>query len=528
MATLRFAGPQNVVAFAEALRHLVRHLETLGQTSPDSVPSSTGIPEGCAFAVACMASISFLASRVVQADDSTVEAAFYADNWGVIADSVPELHDALQNLTSMLAAWRMDLSVPKSWLWGSHGSTVTRKDLECVQIDGQQFPVLRAGADLGCDMAYTGKVSKKVTRKRWGKAKTCLAKMRTKRYLPRSFKATMARSAGLGKALYGTELVHTTNLQWKELRGPIGRFMGYVGSGGSTLLALAVFDPDLDPQFANLVRTMRFWRRFMRTFPGMRTSFLSHLVTAATSGKSGHAQALRKTFLAVAITPLEDGILALESGLRVAWLRDSWGALRNFLTLAWRQHVCRALSHRRDFDLTSFDPEPCLASIKEMTPQEQGILRTVVGGKKITHDVLTRYAAQVKSDRCPCCASHDGRDHRLLECDGHARIRTDCALTLRWLRQRPLATLHFGLRPALDDLWLWKQEACGEFPSLQLPSPSTSGKVFTDGSCFFNTQRTFSIAGFAVRRVAGKKSFLVAIQRRGHGRALGAPELLPA
>ena len=157
-----------------------------------------------------------------------VEAAFYADNWGVIADSVPELHDALQNLTSMLAAWRMDLSVPKSWLWGSHGSTVTRKDLECVQIDGQQFPVLRAGADLGCDMAYTGKVSKKVTRKRWGKAKTCLAKMRTKRYLPRSFKATMARSAGLGKALYGTELVHTTNLQWKELRGPIGRFMGYV------------------------------------------------------------------------------------------------------------------------------------------------------------------------------------------------------------------------------------------------------------------------------------------------------------
>ena len=269
----------------------------------------------------------------------------------------------------------------------------------------------------------------------------------------------MARSAGQGKALYGTELVHTTNLQWKELRGPIGRSMGYVGFGGSTLLALAVFDPDLDPQFANLVRTMRFWRRFTRIFPGMRTSFLSHLLTAAASGKSGLAQALRKTFLAVAITPLEDGVLVLDSGLRVAWLRDSWGALRNFLTLAWPQHVCRALSHRRDFDLTSFDPEPCLASIKDTTPQEQGILRTVVGGKHVTHDVLTRYAAQVKSDRCPCCASRDGRDHRLLECEGHARIRTDCALTLRWLRQRPLATLHFGSCPALDDLWLWKQEA---------------------------------------------------------------------
>ena len=100
-----------------------------------------------------------------------------------------------------------------------------------------------------------------------GKAKSCLAKLRNKRYLPRSFKVTMARSAGLGKALYGAELVHTTNLQWKELRGPIGRSMGYVGSGGSTLLALAVFDPDLDPQFANLVRTLRFWRRFMRIFP---------------------------------------------------------------------------------------------------------------------------------------------------------------------------------------------------------------------------------------------------------------------
>ena len=497
-----------VVAFAEALRHLVRHLEILGQTSPDGVPSSTGIPEGCAFAVACMASISFLASRVVQADDSTVEAAFYADNWGVIADSVPELHDALQKLTTMLAAWRMDLSVPKSWLWGSHGST--RKDLESLQIDGQLFPVLRAGADLGCDMAYTGKVSKKVTRKRWGKAKSCLAKLRNKRYLPRSFKATMARSAGLGKALYGAELVHTTNLQWKELRGPIGRSMGYVGSGGSTLLALAVFDPDLDPQFANLVRTLRFWRRFMRIFPGMRTSFLDHLVISAASGKSGPAQALRKTFLAVGITPLAEGFLVLESGLRVAWLHDSWGALHSFLTVAWRQHVCRALAHRWDFDLSSFDPEPCLASLKDMTPQEQGILRTVVGGKNITHEVLTRYAAQVKSDRCPSCSSRDGRDHRILECDGHARVRTDCALTLRWLRQRPMATLHYGLCPAVDDLWLWKQEACGDFPALQLPSPSTSGQVYTDGSCFFNTQRTFAIAGFAVRRVAGKKSFLVA------------------
>ena len=40
--------------------------------------------------------------------------------------------------------------------------------------------------------------------------------------------------------------------------------------------------------------------------------------------------------------------------------------------------------------------------------------------------------------------------------------------------------------------------------------PRRGGQVYTDGSCFFNTQRTFAIAGFAVRRVAGKKSFLVA------------------
>lgn len=52
--------------FAGALEQLVRHIEVLGHVSATPVPSSTGIPEGCAFSVACMAAISYLASVVVE------------------------------------------------------------------------------------------------------------------------------------------------------------------------------------------------------------------------------------------------------------------------------------------------------------------------------------------------------------------------------------------------------------------------------------------------------------------------------
>ena len=175
---LAFLG-HTIIAFAEALHHLVRHIEILGQISPVGVESSIGIPEGCAFSVACMATIAYLASCLVQSDYSNVDTAFYADNWGIIADSVSELQTALTVLDRFVASWHMALSVPKSWLWGSHSTT--RKSLRDVQVGGQSFPIQLSGTDLGCDMAYTGKVSKKTSTKRWSKAKSCLGRIRRRR-----------------------------------------------------------------------------------------------------------------------------------------------------------------------------------------------------------------------------------------------------------------------------------------------------------------------------------------------------------
>lgn len=152
-----------------------------------------------------------------------------------------------------------------------------------------------------------------------------------KKTLPRSFRSTIAQASGLGKALYGSELLHTTNRQWKELRGPVGRALGYVGSGGSTMLALSVFEPHLDPQFANLVKTCRFWRCFTRIFPGFRTQFLAILHSSSAVCKSGPAQALRKTLGAVGIAPQGGDLLVLDQGLHCHWLTDSWGALHIFI-----------------------------------------------------------------------------------------------------------------------------------------------------------------------------------------------------
>lgn len=342
--------------------------------SATPVPSSTGIPEGCAFSVACMAATSYVASVVDEQAAPSAEPAFYADNWGLFATDAMDLQASLSKLTELIRSWQMQIAVDKSWLWGSHPSV--RKALREVAVEGQSFPLRYEAKDLGCDMAYTGKVSKKTLTRRRSKAKTVLGKLRGKGLIPKTFKLSIARSAGLGSALYGSELTHSTNLQWRSLRSAVGKSLGYAGAAGSTLLALAVFEPDLDPQRARILRVCKFWRRVFRVFPGLRGPFCKRLA-GGMSCQSGPSQALRKTFLAIGASCEQEGLITLDSGLRCSWLVDSWQSVVLFIDIAWRHHVWTSLQHRKDFDLLTFEPGPCRQSFRSLPPQD----KVVCGGK---------------------------------------------------------------------------------------------------------------------------------------------------
>lgn len=309
----------------------------------------------------------------------------------------------------------MQIAVDKSWVWGSHPTV--RKSLRDVAVEGQSFPLRYDAKDLGCDMAYTGKVSKKTLTRRWSKAKTVLGRLRGKRLIPKTFTSSIARSAGLGAALYGSELTHSTHLQWRTLRSAVGKSLHYAGAAGSTLLALAVFEPDLDPQRARILRVCKFWRRVFRVFPGLRSSFCKRLVGGMSC--QSWSQALRKTFLAIGVSCEHEGLITIDSGLQCSWLVDSWQSVVLFIDIAWRHHVCASLQDRKDFDLLTFEPGPCRQSLRSLSPQEGGILKVICGGRNVTNDIISKYSAAVPISACPKCTLVDGKTHRLFARAGH-------------------------------------------------------------------------------------------------------------
>jgi hypothetical protein len=147
-----------ISAHLAMLNHLNRHIEIAGQIG-DVVPSTCGIPEGCAASVSCMVALTVLAANVMQRVCPTVQVSMFADNWAVITQAIQTLQNVVQMLERFVHCLGMKLAPSKSWLWGT--SCELRKGLRDVTMSGQPVPVKNSAKDLGCDIAYTKQMTKK-------------------------------------------------------------------------------------------------------------------------------------------------------------------------------------------------------------------------------------------------------------------------------------------------------------------------------------------------------------------------------
>ena len=66
------------------MRQMQRFFELM-QSCSDLHSTTTGIIEGCGFAIPSMLSLGILAYRVLQVEASDCECAFFADNWSLFA-----------------------------------------------------------------------------------------------------------------------------------------------------------------------------------------------------------------------------------------------------------------------------------------------------------------------------------------------------------------------------------------------------------------------------------------------------------
>lgn len=100
------------------MKNLKRAFEVHGNCG-EFIECTTGVPEGCAMSVAIMSALSWWCYAVMSQKHGQVGTIAYADNWSLIARESQELFNGTNTLFSFIDAFKMKISIQKSWFWGS-------------------------------------------------------------------------------------------------------------------------------------------------------------------------------------------------------------------------------------------------------------------------------------------------------------------------------------------------------------------------------------------------------------------------
>eukprot|EP00435_Cladocopium_sp_Y103_P022522 s2144_g5.t1 len=384
-AMLKIGIPaEYVTALDSMFLQLRRVLELSGEIGP-KLKSTTGVPEGCAMSLVSMISLTVWVAKYIEASvhSSAAQCLAYADNWAIITKTIGDLQTGVQALDNIVRMLRMNISVEKSWTWATHAQQ--RKALSTVQLAGRSVPTKLVTEELGCDVSYCKKVSKKVTKKRIAKTVRVLGRVGAKK-LPKRFKAQMTNQLSAGISGYGSALVYHTVSDLRVLRTAICRSLGRSRAGNSPYLSTLVTEGVEDLALTLLLRKIFFWRRFLGVFTCWRQEFLDAL--AFGRHKHGATAFLRRTFEDHGWSCRTDGRVVHERGWNFNWITDSKNHIRNLLRLSWSYLVCQQVQERKSFDIDCLDTSAFFrATGKDDCPRKTDALNLACG-KHVTNDAL--------------------------------------------------------------------------------------------------------------------------------------------
>ena len=475
------------------LQDLVRFVD-LGGHIGHKIPSSTGVPEGCAMSVVSMLLVTIMISQSLQTGNFPVILAMFADNWGITTQNVDQLQIAIARLECIVESLKIKISADKSWTWAT--TPQLRRQLHQIDIFGEPVNSVLNTKDLGCDVAYSKKVVKTTTKKRWQKSLRHLQKIKDKK-LPYKFKSQMTNAVGVGMISYGIEISTQSKWQWKKLRAGIASALKCYKAGANSLLALSATGEHTDPELRCLIRRIKFYRRYFRVFPDRQKHFVCACARTTHKARVSPAFAFQFAFRAAGWTVSEDGNISHDCGMHFNWVCDSIRHIKFCLRFAWNQRVAKEVSHRHHFDIDNFQSQWTLESIKNRSPKHQGIIRAIVSGRHHTNDALCKFAQDVPTDKCNLCSCKDSKHHRVFECQKLNDIRRRFRKAINWVKRQDEAVFAFGLFPASSEVFRLKEAAIGLNCVRIIPSDGPRSHVFTDGTAFHNDSWTHCLAGGA-------------------------------
>ena len=503
MLAAKLGLPQEYAFAHNAMLHdLVRFVD-LGGHIGHGIPSTTGVPEGCAMSVVSMLLITILVSQSLQADNFPVILAMFADNWGITTHNVDQLQFAIGRLEHVIESLKLKISADKSWTWATTPNL--RKQLHQIEIFDEPVPSVLNTKDLGCDVAYSKKVVKTTAKKRWQKSLRHLKKIKNKK-LPYRFKGQMTNAVGVGMIGYGIEVGTQSKWQWKKLRAGIANALKCHKSGANSLLTLSASGEHIDPELRCLIRRIKFFRRYFRIFPNRQSYFVQACGRAVHKAKVSPSYAFQFAFRSAGWNVRTDGSITHACGLQFDWVVDSIRHIKFCLRFAWNHDVAKQVAHRPHFDIDNFYSHWTLESLKHRSPKHQGVIRAIVSGRHHTNDALCKFAQDVSDDKCNLCNCKDSKFHRVFECEKLSDIRKRFRKAINWVKRQCEAVFAFGLFPADCDIFLSKVRANSVVCEKVIPPDGPHSHIFTDGTAFHNGDWVHCLAGGAAIEVDWKTS----------------------
>eukprot|EP00438_Fugacium_kawagutii_P030157 Skav235179 [mRNA] locus=scaffold721:273036:277949:- [translate_table: standard] len=488
-ASLAAGTPMEVLrAWSGALASMVRHFRVDGSYSAGFY-TSTGLAEGCGLSCYGMLVLDHIFHRWIHWQAPDIRVLSFVDNW----DSLTWNPEAATRQLSLLLQFcaKVDLTVDRHKTFGWSTSAAVRKQFRQAGV-----PVKRQAKDLGAHLGFSKQFTNSSQVQRLQELEDFWKQLQGS-HAPYRSKVRMLKTVAWPRGLRAISAAPLGNQQWLQARRHANKAIGMQKPGVNPLILLGMVEQACDPYFVGVLQTVLVARQ-MKHADFWQAEVFPVAMGVVSSNPTSQVAILVNRLQSLGFGVQPDGSLLDRVG-SFHPARVNYSELLVRFQAAWVRYVASQVRHRQDFaGLHVADTGTTQKALHALLPDEQAMMRLGLAGGQFTQDAHANW--DTDNTQCKWCGEADSLSHKYFECAHTRSIRERLAPTvIQHLPELPpvLTLRGWAVHPPS---WVEWQQLLLKIPvdvsPLHTKFHAGMNHVFTDGSCFQQSQASVRVAGW--------------------------------
>ena len=479
-----------LVGWAGAVSQMPRRFQIRTSISPELF-STCGFPEGDALSCVAMMVVDIIFHEWFRHFLPSVQPISYVDDWQLLLCNPDLMISAYQVLDTLVQELDLLLDKNKSHVWAVQPDSRRR-------LRHQGFTLTASCKSLGAQIQVTKQHANSVQMDRVQSLGHLWYRLRLSA-CPYQQKIRALKAAAWPKGLHAIAATTLSLATFQSMRAGAMKGLKEDHSGSNAQLHLGLIeDPSVDPHFWSIFQTFRFIQDCGQSDTVQAT--LAAMATDSLPVQNSITATLLKRIQFLGWHVTRSGLLGDLFGT-FSLFAVSVAELKLRMEWQWLCVVASATQHRPGLiELTRVWPSSTRTWLSHLNPSDQALYRKLLNGTHVTQDGK-RYCNESEVDTCPFCDCSDSRFHRFWICEHFAWARAAVPQAiLAEIPTLPEAVTCYGwdLMPTTMFEWWAFFASVAEPAPLSLPLRNHTMHVFTDGSCFHQSQVHKRFAAWAV------------------------------